>query len=85
MTLTINGELKTMEHDPLSLTALLSLLGFGDRPVLVEHNGAALLPRTSRTCICKTAIDWRSFRSSPEGEDRHVEGFARIPLVSPRA
>ena len=42
MKLTINGETQEIEAANLSLVALLAELGFGEIPVLVEHNGTAL-------------------------------------------
>lgn len=45
MTLKINGERKEFAQASLSLPELLNQLGFGERPVLVEHNGIALRQR----------------------------------------
>ena len=45
MTLILNGERHTREEDALTLADLLDQLGFGERPVLVEHNGVALHQR----------------------------------------
>ncbi|NCF87877.1 MAG: sulfur carrier protein ThiS [Verrucomicrobiaceae bacterium] len=45
MTLKLNGESKEFDASEMALTALLSQLGFGERPVLVEHNGIALRQR----------------------------------------
>ena len=42
MKLTINGEARDIDAAKLSLIALLAELGFGEIPVLVEHNGTAL-------------------------------------------
>lgn len=48
MHLTINGQIRAL--DPVnSVAALLAELGFGERPVLVEHNGVALFPREFAT------------------------------------
>ena len=42
MTLRLNGESKSFDEAELTLPALLGRLGWGQRPVLVEHNGKAL-------------------------------------------
>jgi sulfur carrier protein len=43
MTITLNGK----KHDTAATTVgeLLTSIGLGDRPVVVEHNQRALLPR----------------------------------------
>ncbi len=45
MTLRLNGEAKTFDKDECGLVELLEELDFGERPVLVEHNGTALHQR----------------------------------------
>jgi sulfur carrier protein len=45
MTLKLNGESKEFETSEMALPELLKQLGFGERPVLVEHNGTALRHR----------------------------------------
>jgi sulfur carrier protein len=45
MKVQLNGETRTFEDGPLDLRKLLELLGFGEKPVLVEHNGVALHQR----------------------------------------
>lgn len=44
MTITLNGE-KAEFGGPMSLAALLELLGLAGKPVVVEQNQQALLPR----------------------------------------
>lgn len=44
MNLTVNGEVKTIESDPLTLPDLLQLLAMDAVPVVVEHNREPLLP-----------------------------------------
>ena len=44
MQITLNGEKRTLDG-PLTIRALLDLLGLGGKPVVVEQNQAALLPR----------------------------------------
>ena len=44
MNATINGEHKQFEADSMSLKDLLSELGLANHPVVIEHNGEALLP-----------------------------------------
>ena len=44
MTITLNGHNRTLEG-PLKVTDLLSLVDLVDKPVVVEHNQTALLPR----------------------------------------
>jgi sulfur carrier protein len=48
MQITLNGEKRTLDG-PLSIQALLDLLGLGGKPVVVEQNQAALLPRELQT------------------------------------
>ena len=43
MTLTLNG--KSHETSEKNLADLLRSVGLGDRPVVIEHNQRALLPR----------------------------------------
>ena len=50
MTLILNGERHSLEMDTLTLPELLEQLGFGERPVLVEHNGTALHQREHTAC-----------------------------------
>ncbi len=50
MTLILNGERHTLETETLNLPGLLNQLGFGERPVLVEHNGTALHQREHEAC-----------------------------------
>ena len=45
MTLKLNGESRDFDTASLTLPQLLQQLGFGERPVLVEHNGIALRQR----------------------------------------
>ena len=44
MTITVNGEERRVAAGS-NVATLLAELGLGDRPVLVERNGAALFPR----------------------------------------
>lgn len=44
MTITLNGE-KREFVGPLPMSRLLEMLGLAGRPVVVEHNRTALLPR----------------------------------------
>lgn len=44
MTITLNGDSREFDA-PLSMTRLLETLGLAGRPVVVEHNRTALLPR----------------------------------------
>ena len=44
MTITLNGQQHTVPS-PATILDLLALLGFGGRPVVVELNRQALLPR----------------------------------------
>jgi sulfur carrier protein len=44
MQITLNGEKRTFDS-PLTVRALLDDLGLGGKPVVVEQNQAALLPR----------------------------------------
>lgn len=44
MTITLNGEKRELES-PQSVRSLLELVGLGGKPVVVEHNRIALLPR----------------------------------------
>jgi len=48
MQITLNGEKRTLDG-PLSIQALLDLLGLGGKPVVVEQNQAAQLPREHQT------------------------------------
>ena len=48
MQITLNGEKRTLDS-PLSIQALLDQLGLGGKPVVVEQNQAALLPRELQT------------------------------------
>ena len=45
MTLLLNGKRHSVDAAELLLPDLLKELGFGEVPVLVEHNGEALRPR----------------------------------------
>ena len=45
MTLKLNGESREFGGSEIPLPELLNTLGFGERPVLVEHNGTALRQR----------------------------------------
>ena len=45
MTLKLNGESREFDEAELALPSLLEQLGFGEKPVLVEHNGIALRQR----------------------------------------
>ncbi len=44
MQITLNGEKRTFDS-PLTIRGLLAALGLGGKPVVVEQNQAALLPR----------------------------------------
>lgn len=44
MTITLNGEKRELDG-PLPMSRLLETLGLAGRPVVVEHNRTALLPR----------------------------------------
>lgn len=44
MTITLNGEKREFDS-PLPMPQLLETLGLAGRPVVVEHNRTALLPR----------------------------------------
>lgn len=44
MQITLNGEKRTFDA-PLTIRGLLDMLGLGGKPVVVEQNQAALLPR----------------------------------------
>jgi sulfur carrier protein len=44
MTITLNGEKRELEG-PQTVRELLELVGLGGKPVVVEHNQTALLPR----------------------------------------
>ncbi|MFN7563569.1 MAG: sulfur carrier protein ThiS [Prosthecobacter sp.] len=44
MQITLNGEKRTLDA-PLTIRGLLDTLGLGGKPVVVEQNQAALLPR----------------------------------------
>ena len=44
MKLTLNGNAQDV-GDVTNVASLLTVLGFADIPVLVEHNGTALFPR----------------------------------------
>jgi len=48
MQITLNGEKRSLDG-PLSIQALLDLLGLSGKPVVVEQNQAALLPRELQT------------------------------------
>ena len=48
MTITLNGQQHTVAA-PATIYDLLTHLGFGGRPVVVEHNRKALLPREHPT------------------------------------
>ncbi|MBL9133907.1 MAG: sulfur carrier protein ThiS [Verrucomicrobiaceae bacterium] len=48
MQITLNGEKRTL-NGPSSIRALLESLGLGGKPVVVEQNQAALLPRELET------------------------------------
>ena len=45
MTITLNGVANSDFAQPLSVTELLESLGFEAKPVIVELDGVALLPR----------------------------------------
>jgi sulfur carrier protein len=45
MKVTINGQSRDLPEDPLTLSGLIERLGFGNIPVLIEHNGEAVLSR----------------------------------------
>lgn len=49
MTLTINGDTRSFDPAPESISDLLKTLGLEGKPVLVEHNGTALFPRQFAT------------------------------------
>ncbi|MCP5558390.1 MAG: sulfur carrier protein ThiS [Verrucomicrobiaceae bacterium] len=44
MTITLNGQKRQFET-PQTIASLLEALGLAGRPVVVEHNAVALLPR----------------------------------------
>lgn len=44
MTITLNGEKRVLEGSQ-TVRSLLELVGLGGKPVVVEHNRIALLPR----------------------------------------
>ena len=44
MKITLNGEKRELE-EPQTVKALLEILGLGGKPVVVEQNQVALLPR----------------------------------------
>ncbi len=44
MTITLNGEKRELSG-PQSVSSLLELVGLAGKPVVVEHNRQALLPR----------------------------------------
>lgn len=48
MQITLNGEKRTFDGAP-TISALLETLGLGGKPVVVEQNQAALLPRELET------------------------------------
>ena len=48
MTITLNGQAQSVPA-PATIVDLLALLGFGGRPVVVELNRRALLPREHGT------------------------------------
>ena len=48
MQITLNGEKRSLDG-PLSIQALLDLLGLSGKQVVVEQNQAALLPRELQT------------------------------------
>lgn len=48
MQITLNGEKRVFDA-PLTIRALLEALGLGGKPVVVEQNQAALLPRELAT------------------------------------
>lgn len=48
MTITLNGQPHTVAA-PATILDLLARLGFSGRPVVVEHNRKALLPREHAT------------------------------------
>lgn len=48
MKLTLNGNSQDV-GDVTNVTSLLTVLGFAEIPVLVEHNGTALFPREYHT------------------------------------
>ncbi|MDB6139041.1 MAG: molybdopterin synthase/thiamine biosynthesis sulfur carrier beta-grasp [Verrucomicrobiaceae bacterium] len=48
MTITLNGQPQTLAA-PATVLDLLAVLGFGGRPVVVELNQQALLPREHAT------------------------------------
>lgn len=50
MTITINGA-KREFPDTLTMPALLEAVGLAGKPVVVEHNQTALLPREITTAI----------------------------------
>lgn len=45
MKITLNGQTREFAEEKLSLPALITILGLGQQPVLVELNGTALLAR----------------------------------------
>lgn len=50
MLICLNGDDYELEK-PCSVRQLLDLLGMGERPVVVELNGKALLPREFPECL----------------------------------
>ena len=44
MKVTVNGDGREFDGESLSLGEVLEALGLGGHPVVVEHNGSALLP-----------------------------------------
>lgn len=53
MKVQLNGEAKSFEMEECRLPALLEILGFGERPVLVEHNGTALHQREHQEAVVR--------------------------------
>lgn len=45
MKVTINGQSQDLPDEAISLSRLVERLGFGAIPVLIEHNGEAILRR----------------------------------------
>ncbi|MBP6601781.1 MAG: sulfur carrier protein ThiS [Verrucomicrobiales bacterium] len=45
MKVTINGQSQDLPDEAISLSRLVEYLGFGAIPVLIEHNGEAILRR----------------------------------------
>jgi sulfur carrier protein len=45
MKITLNGQIREFEPTLATIGALLAHLGFEGKPVVVEHNQTALLPR----------------------------------------